>query len=183
MRQSFRQTAMIATAIVALGAISAVAAPPGASDPTATPSTMAPAGGTAAPMAPAGSQAQAQPNEQAANSGQMEARIDQRISDLQGKLQISAAQKPQWDHFTQIMRENAREMDKIFQARIQGMDNMNAEQNMKSYASIAQHHAQDVERLVPAFDALYAKMSESQKKTADQVFRDDANQGASGKNG
>ena len=62
-------------------------------------------------------------------------------------------------------------MDKVLQACAQSMMSMTAEENMKSYADIASRHAQNVQRLVPAFDALYATMSDGQKKTADQVFR------------
>jgi TolA-binding protein len=176
MRQSFRQTVLVTTAILGFSAVAAIAAPPGAGDPTKTT-------GSAMPSASAPGTAQSG----AANSEptNIEQNVEQRITDLQSKLQISAAQKPQWDRFTQVMRDNARDMDKVFQTRVQSMDSMNAEANMKSYAEIASHHAQDVQRLVPAFDALYASMSPSQKRAADEVFRNDANQGNAntGKNG
>jgi len=48
---------------------------------------------------------------------------------------------------------------------------------MKSYAQVVMAHALDVQKLIPTFQALYATMSDSQKRTADQVFRNDANQG------
>src|SRR5580658_3389402 len=171
MRQSFRRTMLVTSAILGLGTVVAIAAPPGAGDPTKTT-------GSTMPSASAPATPQAEPASMAEN-------VEQRITDLQSKLQISAAQKPQWDRFTQVMRDNARDMDKIFQTRVQAMDTMNAEANMKSYAEIASHHAQDVQRLVPAFDALYASMSPGQKKAADEVFRNDANQGNpnAGKNG
>jgi hypothetical protein len=85
-------------------------------------------------------------------TGGTAAHIEQRIADLQGMLQITPAQKPRWDQFTEIMRDSAREMDKVFQARAQSMMSMAAEENMKSNADIASRHAQNVQRLVPAFD-------------------------------
>jgi periplasmic protein CpxP/Spy len=48
---------------------------------------------------------------------------------------------------------------------------LNAVENMQSYANIAQRHAQDVQRLVPAFQNLYNSLSDEQRRTADQVFR------------
>jgi protein CpxP len=170
MRQSLRQTVLATTAILGLSA-AAIAAPPGAGDPTKSPSD-------AQAQAPSSTQGQAPNN--------MTADVEQKISDLQSKLQISSSQKTQWDRFAAVMRENARDMDKVFQARSQSLESMSAEANMKSYAQLAERHAQDVQKLVPAFDALYASMSPSQKQTADQVFRQDAGQGqagAAGKNG
>jgi hypothetical protein len=168
MRQYSQRALAVASAIIWLGAVAAIAAPPGAGDPTVT----------NAPPANAAGPTQSKPA-----IGGMAVHIEQRIADLHGKLQITAAQQPRWDRFTEIMRDNAREMDKVFQARAQSMMSMTAEENMKSYADIASRHAQNVQRLVPAFDALYATMSDSQKKTADQVFREEANQRAHGMNG
>jgi len=54
---------------------------------------------------------------------------------------------------------------------------------MESYAKVATAHAQDVEKLVPAFQALYTTMTDSQKRLADQAFRDGANHGAPARRG
>ena len=75
------------------------------------------------------------------------------------------------------MRENAQSMDETFQQRVQSMPTMTATENMQSYAQLASTNAQDVQKLVPAFQALYDTMSDAQKRTADQVFRDDAHHG------
>lgn len=161
MRVTFRQSGLITTAIIGLTAMTAAAAPPGAKDPV-TPPTVA--GSQASPTAPATQQS-------------MEAQVDQRINDLHGKLQITAAQEPAWQKFAQTMRDNARKMDQAFEQRVDQMQSMNAMDNMKSYAHISQQHAKDVQALLPPFEALYGSMSESQKQTADQVFRQDANRG------
>jgi len=42
---------------------------------------------------------------------------------------------------------------------------------MQSYEQPAEEHAQRVQRLVPAFQALYGAMPDQQKPLADQVFR------------
>ena len=53
---------------------------------------------------------------------------------------------------------------------------MTAVDNMQSYAQIEQQRAQDVQKLVPAFQTLYSSLSDQQKKTADEMFRNYAAQ-------
>jgi hypothetical protein len=161
---TFRQSAVLTAAIIGLTAITAVAAPQGAKDP----------------VTPPGSQAQTSPAQGGAAARSMEATVDQRIKELHAKLHITAAQEPAWQKFAQTMRENAQKMDQAFEARVDQMQSMNALDNMKSYAQISQQHAQDVQALLPPFEELYGSMSDSQKRTADQVFREDANRGTPG---
>ena len=107
----------------------------------------------------------------------MAGKIEQRITDLHDRLQITPAQRPQWDQFILVMRDNAQTMDQTFQHRVQTISAMTATENLQSYALLASTNAQDVQKLVPAFQALYDTMSESQKRMADQVFRNDAHHG------
>lgn len=169
MRTSFRQTVIATTAIVGLSGFAAVAAPPSAGDPTATrvPATSNRQAATPAPR----------------EVRNMEGRVEQRITDLHAKLQISPAQQSQWDQFSLVMRDNARGTDERFQQRVQNLPTMNAAENMQSYAQLSAAHAQDMAKLVPAFQALYATMSERQKGMADQVFRDDAHRGQNARSG
>jgi hypothetical protein len=132
---------------------------PGAGDPTVT--RPAPAASTTA-----------QGRKEAAHT--MGSQIEQRITDLRRKLQITPAQEPQWTTFTGVMRDHARSMDTTFQRRVQGMPEMNAVQNMQSYAQVSAAHAADMQRLVAPFESLYSTLSERQRATADKVFRDDA---------
>ena len=74
-------------------------------------------------------------------------------------------------------------MDQAFEARVDQMQSMNAMDNMRSYAQLSQQHAQDVQALLPPFEALYGSISETQKRMADQVFRDDVNRGAQAQHG
>ena len=161
MRTSFRNTLIAATAVVGLGAFAASAAPPAAGDPTA--------------VHPASGQLAAQGK--VAAGGHVEAKTEQQIADLHAKLKISQSQQPQWDSFTQVMRDNATRMDAAFQHRVETLPTMTALDNMQSYADFAEQHARDVQKLVPAFKALYDSMSDAQKLAADKVFRDDAHRG------
>jgi len=188
MRMNFRQSVLVTSAIVGLSAMTAIAAPPGSNAPgsneaaTPAPST---GGAPAAPVQPApgmattpGAPDNAQANETAPATPQsMEARVEQRITELHEKLQITPAQEPAWKKFADTMRENARKMDQTFEKRVDQMQSMSALENMKSYARISREHAEDVQALLPPFQALYGKMSPTQRQTADQVFREDANRG------
>lgn len=97
--------------------------------------------------------------------------VERRITDLHSRLQITPQQSQQWDQFTQVMRDNAREMDQIYRQRAEKLGSMSAVDNMQSYAQIEQQRAQEVQKLVPAFQTLYASLSDQQKRTADQMFR------------
>ncbi len=162
MRTSFRNTAIVATALFGLGTFAVNAAPAAAGDPTATHPT---------------SQSKAQP----AAAHNMEGSVESHITDLHAKLHITVAQQPQWDAFVQVMRDNARDMDQTFQQRTQTLQAMTASENMQSYARVAQEHSDDMQKLVPVFKSLYDTMSTSQQKIADQVFRDDAHKGSPAK--
>ena len=103
-----------------------------------------------------------------------EERVERRIKELHGQLQITPAEEPQWNEFAQVMRENARDMDQAFVQRAQQFPTMNAVQNMQSYEQLSEEHAQRVQKLVPAFQKLYDAMPDAQKRVADQVFRANA---------
>ena len=163
MYRTLRQTMIAATAIVSLSAFAAIAAPPGAGDPTA--------------VRPAA------PHVKPAEPHNMAGKIEQRITELHARLQISPAQKAQWDQFADVMRENARGTDQTFARRIEAMPTMTAPENMASYAKVAVRHGEEMQKLVPAFQALYDVMSDNQKRTADQVFRDDAHHGDHARHG
>ncbi len=110
-----------------------------------------------------------QPN--AGQTGRREVYVERRIADLHSRLHITDAQASTWDQFAQVMRDNARNMDQTFEQRAKRVGEMSAVDNMQSYAQVAQEHAQDVQKLVAAFQPLYDAMSPDQKRTADQLFR------------
>ena len=99
---------------------------------------------------------------------------EQRITDLHARLHISAAEQSQWDQFAQTMLTNAKDLDQAYQQRAATFDKLNAVENMQSYAQIEQTRAQDMQKLVPAFQTLYASLSDQQKQDADQLFRNQA---------
>ena len=101
-------------------------------------------------------------------------RVEQRIKELYAQLRITPAERPQWDQFAEVMRENARDMDQAWLQRADHFQSMSAVQNMQSYEQIAEEHAQHLQKLVSAFQNLYNAMPDQQKQLADQVFRANA---------
>lgn len=124
---------------------------PGAGQPTAQP----------APAKTVGTRARRSPVD----------RVEARITDLHAKLQITDAQKPQWDALVQVMRDNAKTMETLLKARAQKVSTASAVDDLNSYEALAEAHADGLKKFIPAFEALYASMSDEQKKNADAVFQ------------
>ena len=98
-------------------------------------------------------------------------RTEARIKDLQAKLKITPAQEALWNKVTQVMRDNAKTMDTLMQARFEKAKTMTTVEDLKSYSEITQAHADGLKNFIPVFEALYASMSDDQKKDADTLFR------------
>jgi len=98
-------------------------------------------------------------------------RVETHIARLHAELKITPAQTTEWNAVAEIMRSQAREMEKLERERAAGRATMTAVDDLKSYQAIAVAHAEEMSKLVPAFQALYARMSPEQQKNADVVFR------------
>jgi len=97
-------------------------------------------------------------------------RIEVRIADLHQKLRVTADQEALWTDVAQVMRENEKKMRESIAARSAKMKTMNAVDDLRSYRMITDEHADGLKRLIPVFEALYAKMTPAQQKNADHVF-------------
>ena len=93
------------------------------------------------------------------------------LKQLQGSLNITAAQEELWNNLTQVMRENAKDMDAINKDRAENTKAMNAVEHMKFHSQITQTHLDQMNKLIPPFEALYASMSDEQKNITDTTFR------------
>jgi septal ring factor EnvC (AmiA/AmiB activator) len=98
-------------------------------------------------------------------------RVEARIKELHAKLNITQAQEGLWTNVTQVMRDNAQTMDALIKARADNAKTMTAVDDLKSYSDMAEAHAAGLKKFIPVFEALYASMSDAQKKNADTVFR------------
>jgi hypothetical protein len=99
--------------------------------------------------------------------------VEHHIAELHTQLAITPAEQPQWDQFAKVMRDNAAQMGATLDGRGGQMAHMNAVENMQSYATLAQLHAENMKRLTASFGTLYGALSDDQKHLADTVFRND----------
>lgn len=106
----------------------------------------------------------------AADKDAHEDRAELRIKDMHAKLKITPAQEEQWAKVDQAMRDNAKAMDTLTQARADNAKGMTAVDDLKSYGEIAGAHADGIKKLIPVFADLYASMSDAQKREADTLF-------------
>jgi hypothetical protein len=97
-------------------------------------------------------------------------RVEQRITDLHGKLHITADQEAQWAKVAQVMRDNATTIRARIEERSKNLKTMTAIDDLKSYRMLADEHADGLKRLIPVFETLYASMTPDQQKNADHVF-------------
>ena len=103
------------------------------------------------------------------------AHTEAQIKQLQGALNITEAQQELWDNLTQVMRENAKDMDALTDSlrkeRAEGTQNMNAVEHMKLHSQITAAHSDQLEKFIPPFEAFYSSLSDEQKKTTDTIFQ------------
>jgi periplasmic protein CpxP/Spy len=98
-------------------------------------------------------------------------RVEARIAKLHKSLGITPAQDKSWDAVAQAMRDSAALIEKIADQRHQNFKTMTAVDDLRSYESLSQAHADGMKKVVAAFAPLYDSMSDGQKKAADTLFR------------
>jgi periplasmic protein CpxP/Spy len=106
-----------------------------------------------------------------ARAAQHEQRIEDRINYLHSALKITPDQETLWKAFADQMRSNGQSMADLYKQRAESEGTRNALDDMKQYAQISQAHAEDMQKLVAAFEPLYTAFSPEQKALADQTFR------------
>jgi len=109
-----------------------------------------------------------------AADGSRQQKVEQRIADMHATLHITQAQEAQWDAFAQVMLDNAQAMDGLLTRGAGDLATQTAPQILQNYAVITQQHAQNVQKLSAAFNALYTDLTPEQKKAADEMFRSTA---------
>jgi len=95
---------------------------------------------------------------------------ESRIKQLQGALKITPDQEVLWNNLTQVMRDNAKDMDVLTRDRAEKTKTMNAVERMKFHSEITEIRLNQQKRLIPVFEALYTSMSDQQKKSTDEIF-------------
>ena len=106
-----------------------------------------------------------------AQAGTTKDPVEAQITRLHNQLHITPAQAEQFNAVAQIMRDNRTAHADLVKEKRQKEATMTAVEDLQAYAQIAQSHADAVKKLSAAFETLYGSLSDSQKKAADEVFR------------
>lgn len=97
------------------------------------------------------------------------------IKQLEGALNVTEAQKELWNNLTRVMRENAKDMEAFSDARTkeraENTKTVNAVERMKFHSKITKTQLDQLEKLIPPFEAFYDSMSDQQKNITDMVFQ------------
>jgi hypothetical protein len=96
--------------------------------------------------------------------------VEAQLGDIKKRLNITAAQQPQFDQFAAVVKQNAQAMDALMQQTAQGAEK-SAVEGLRTAANFAQTEADNLKRLVPVLEGLYASLTDQQKRTADQLFK------------
>jgi molecular chaperone GrpE (heat shock protein) len=101
-----------------------------------------------------------------------DAQVEAHITQLHKQLKITQDQESDWSKVAQDMRDGAQQMSSLIQERNETAKSkpMNAVDNLKNYAQIADAHADSLKKITPDFESLYDKMTPAQQKTADHLF-------------
>jgi periplasmic protein CpxP/Spy len=148
--------AAAAIAIVLIGPEPAAAGNPQLAQASAAPSAAPPASAPAAHPAARAKRPTAS----------LTARVDAFLERLHARLHITEAQETLWNTYAQAVRDDA-------QARASASQTagaMTAVDDLTAYQKAVDTHAANVDKIVPAFIALYNSMSDTQKSTADAMF-------------
>jgi hypothetical protein len=108
-------------------------------------------------------------NAVARDAGTPTERVNARITELHQKLRITGAQETKFDAMAEIMRSNAQAMETQREQR-GDVRTLTAVDDLKSFQTMAQQHADGLKKLVPAFEDLYSSLSDEQKRSADALF-------------
>ena len=125
----------------------------------------------AAPATPAPAAADKSAQPPAAAAAQPPREVEARIAELHRRLLITTAQEPQFKAYADVMRSNALTIRTLFDQRAKETD-MSAVARLRWVARLTAAHAENLNKLVPVFDALYQSLSDQQKKAADAVFEE-----------
>ena len=97
-------------------------------------------------------------------------RADERIKQLHTELKITPDQEPKFEKLADVMRENAKDMSSEVEKTDAAKKTAGALDYLKAYPERIQGQADGLKKLVPAFEGLYAVLSDEQKKGADEMF-------------
>ena len=131
-------------------------------------------GSRAAQVAPVQATAQisSQPGPQTGLGERQAASVEKHIATLHGELRITPAQEPLWQPLAAAMRAGVVQLDHVYAQREKRQGSMSAVDDLISYGLVQQTRARNVQSLVAPFQKLYGSFNASQRRQADETFRE-----------
>ena len=97
--------------------------------------------------------------------------VEQRITGLHAKLQITPGEEADWSAVAQVMRTNETRMQDMISAReAEPVHHIDAPEDLRIYERFTQAHVEGLKALRASFETLYNAMPDDQKRVADDVF-------------
>ncbi|MGZ9159208.1 MAG: Spy/CpxP family protein refolding chaperone [Nitrospira sp.] len=97
--------------------------------------------------------------------------VEGRIAFLKAELRITEAQMPQWNAFSDTLRENARRMREMSSTMMQdGMGQVSAPDRLDRMEKMMTSMFEAIKATRAALAPLYAVLTDEQKKVADQLI-------------
>jgi periplasmic protein CpxP/Spy len=97
-----------------------------------------------------------------------------RIKYLHDRLRITAEQEELWDKVGQAIRDNTQNLTPLLKERLRATTSGTAPELLHAYEALGQAQLDSLRNIIAVFEPLYAGLSESQKKIADAVLREGA---------
>jgi hypothetical protein len=97
-----------------------------------------------------------------------------RIKYLHDRLRITAEQEPLWDSVAQVIRDNAREIAPLLKERFRATTSGSAPDILHAYEALGEAQLENFKKFTAAFEPLYANLPDNQKRIADAVLRESA---------
>ena len=115
----------------------------------------------------------AKPPPPAANNPANANGVEQRINELHTELKITPDQEGKWASVAQAIRDNQANVEKLIsdkQQQVGQNQKMTAVDDLETTLQFTQVRLDGLKNLISAVKALYASMSDEQKKNTDEVF-------------
>ena len=97
-----------------------------------------------------------------------------RIRYLHDRLRITAEQEDAFAVVAQVLRDTVRNFVPLLKERLRSVTYGTAPELLGAYRSLGEGQVDALKRVIDAFEPLYGRLSESQKKIADAVLREGA---------
>ena len=95
-----------------------------------------------------------------------------RVKYLHDRLRITPEQEPLWDAVAQALRDNAQGIVPRLRERLRARTSGSALDVLNAYEALGESQLEGLRKLIAAFGALYAGLSDAQKKIADAILRE-----------